>query len=187
MRRFAKRGQIVQRVVAVAGTLTADDHPRLPVGRRPEELPLGRCCRARIQVVARNVVYCEAIALGVTQRETYADPVPERSGHVAADLAGVVVTERHGQPARPLGERRARAEHVHQPAERIAAEKRALRAAGELHLLDVHKIHARRVRVQMRHAIDERRDRGICRARAEAAKTGIHELPCGEIRVKRVR
>ena len=44
---------------------------------------------------------------------------------------------------------------VHQAAERVAAEQRALRPAHELDLLDAEQLDARRVRVELRDAVDD--------------------------------
>ena len=54
------------------------------------------------------------------------------------------------------------ARDVDEPAERVPAEERALRPADELDLFDVEQLDARRVRVELRHAVEEGRDAPGC-------------------------
>ena len=64
-------------------------------------------------------------------------------------------------PVQPPREGRA-ARDVDQPAERVAAEEGALRPAHELDLIDVHQLDARRVRVELGHAVDVGGDARDC-------------------------
>ena len=133
----AKRPHVVERVVAVASPLAGEDHAPLPGAvRQPEQLRLSRERRAGIDVVAGDVVDREAIAVHLRERHAEAELVGrDRTRDAAADRPRAVVAERHGERARPVRHRRPRARDVHQPAQRVAAEQRALRTADELDLI----------------------------------------------------
>ena len=103
-----------------------------------------------------------------------------------AHLAGCEVPKRSDEAAGPVAERGARAGHVDQSAERIAAEEGALGSAHEFDLFDVDQLDARRVRVELRHAVDVGGDAGVVRARADASETRIAQLARGELVKERV-
>ena len=65
---------------------------------------------------------------------------------------------------------------VHQPAQRVPAEQRALRTAHELDLIDVEQLDARGVRAELRDAVDVGRDARVVRAGADAAEPGVAQL-----------
>ncbi len=56
-----------------------------------------------------------------------------------------------------------------------------MRSADEFDLRDVQQLDVRRVGVQHGHAVDERRDRRVRGAGADAAKAWIGQLPGGEL------
>src|SRR5439155_1103025 len=81
----------------------------------------------------------------------------------------------------PARERGAAARDVDQAAERVAAEERTLRSAHELNLIDVNQLDARRVGVQLRHAIDVGRHARVVRAGADTAEARVAQLARGEL------
>ena len=123
---------------------------------------------AEVDVVPGDVVRREAVALRVAEREADRRLLAQRTGRVRAHVDGAEVAERDDGGTGPLRQGRPRAADVNQPAERVPPEQRALRPADELHLADVEELDAGGVRVELRHAVDVGRDRGVRRARADA-------------------
>ncbi len=184
----AYRGEIVQRVVAVARALAVEHRTRLPPRvRLPQDLPLAEQRGARVEVVARDIVLRKAVARGVAEAEADRDLVRRQgTGHSPTEIAAVEVAVGAAQAAGPGRERRAPARDVDDAAERVASEQRALRTAHEFNLVDVDQLDARRVRVELRHAVDVARDAGIGRAGADAAKACVAQLPGAEFVEERV-
>ena len=186
----AERANVVERVVAIASPLATEDHTPLPGAvRQPEELRLSREGRAGIDVVARDVVDREALAVHLREGQTDAELVgSDRTRDAAADRPRAVVPKRHGERACPGRYRRARARDVHQAAQRVAAEQRALRTADELNLIHIKELDTRRVGAQLRHAVDIGGDARIVRARADAAEARVAQFsrrPLGKEGVRR--
>ena len=100
----------------------------------------------------------------------------------------VVVAERHEAPF-PSSHRPApaAASHVDDAAERVPAEERALRTAHELDLIDLEQIDARRVGIELRHAVEVCGDRRIAGLAPMPRKRAIAQLPGGELGEVHVR
>ena len=187
---LAQQRDVVQGVVAVACALRSEDQATLPGGvRHPEHLRLAREGRPGIDVVAGHRVHREAVAVHLGERKADAEPVVDhRAADRAANAPGAVIAERRRQHAVPPRRRRPGAGDVDEAAERVAPVQRALRAAHELDLIDVEQLDARRVGVQLRHAVEVGRDPRVVRARADAPETGAAQLPgrpLGEVGVGR--
>src|SRR5439155_1685088 len=126
----------------------AGEHrPRLPArGRLPENLALAEQRRARVQIVAGDVVLREPVAFRVAEGHPDREGVrDERPRDGAAQIAAVEVAVRTDQVAAPGLEGRPAARDVDDAAKGVASEKRALRTADELNLIHVHQLDARGV------------------------------------------
>ena len=174
----ADRRQVVEGVVAVAGTLAVEHRARLPARvRLPQQLSLAEDGGPRVEVVAREVVLRKACPRRVAEPDTRGECVGDnRTRGGAAQVAGVEVAVRTAQAAAPFRERGTRARDVDDAAKRVASEERALRTAHELDLLDVDQFDARGVGVELRHAVDVTGDAGIGRSRANAAEARVAQL-----------
>jgi hypothetical protein len=178
----AQRLQVVQRVVAVTRALAGVDETRLPLRRRREQqLRLAEGAVPVVDVVAGHVVLREAVALRVAEGEADRGLAAKRAGGGRAHVDRAVIAERHHRGSRPPGQGRPRRADVNEAAQRVASEERALRTAHELQLADVEQLEAGRVGVQLRHAVDIGRNRGIGRARPDAAEARVAQLPRGEV------
>ena len=180
---LAQRREVVERVVAVACALAADDEACLPPGRRfPQQLAFSAEGPARVQIVSGDVVDREPFPFGVAERRARAQRVgDEGPRRVSADVPCGEVAKRHRHLARPLFEPGAAARDVDESAERVPAEERALWPAHELDLLDVEQFDARRVRVELRHAVDEGRNGRVTGARPNPPEPWVAQLSGGEL------
>src|SRR5947207_1964016 len=128
-------------------------------------------------MVAGDIVLREAVARRVAESKSDSQFVrDQRSRYRATDVTRAEIAERPDEAARPPVERGPGAGDVDHAAERVATEERALRSAHELDLIDVNQLDARRVRVELRHAVDVARDARVRRARADAAEAWVAQL-----------
>ena len=111
----------------------------------------------------------------------------QRSGRASLERPLAIVAERHGRPAPPALERWAGARYVHQTAQRVPSKQRALRSAYEFNLTDVDQLDARRVRVQLRYAVEVGRHARVARTRADATEARVAQLPRAEFVEEGVR
>ena len=131
------------------------------------------------RVVARTKVLPVAVAHPLVMiSEVCGDRVADGAGDVAVEPGGVVVAIAELDVA--LGGVRRRLGHdLDQPAGRVAAEQRALRALQHLDPVDVGERHDRAGRAGKVHAIEIDRDRvldaGAVGGRADAAERRAHE------------
>ena len=185
----AKTGEVVERVVAVAGALGVEQCPRLPARRRlPQELALAEHGRSGVEIVTRDVVLREPVARRIAEAHTHSQRVlDQRAGRRAAQIAGAEVAVRADEAAGPCLQRRPAARDVDDAAERVTAEQRALRTAHELDLIDVNELEARGVRIELRDAVDVARDARVAGAGADAAHACVAQLSRGELVEEGVR
>ena len=185
----AEAGEIVQCIIAVARPFAAEHRPHVPLRRwLPQHLALAEERGSRVEIPPGHVVLRETLASGVPEgnpgRELVHD---ERSGCRAAHVAGVEIAIRTDQIARPLLQRRPRARDVDDAAQGVPSEERALRPADEFNLIDVQELDARRVGVQLRHAVDVAGDARVRRARTDAPDPRVAQLSRRELVEEDVR